>query len=167
MFLAFYWAVFRHWNCLYWRQSADVQGPVAGQHPSNHACIVFDEIPTSSLDLPPTQRSCGRLVLVSCDKAPTISITHSFHTCRIQYQGFAQHIVPMSIWSYAERGNQISGAPGPNRETLDVTIDIIEFVSDKCRLKTSQNTSLAKQVRPAAYKYYSMFRVALFGTCCR
>lgn len=167
MFLAFYWAVFRHWNCLYWRQSADVQGPVAGQHPSNHACIVFDEIPTSSLDLPPTQRSCGRLVLVSCDKAPTISITHSFHTCRIQYQGFAQHIVPMSIWSYAERGNQISGAPGPNRETLDVTIDIIEFVSDKCRLKTSQNTSLAKQVQPAAYKYYSMFRVALFGTCCR
>ena len=87
MFLAFYWAVSRHWDCLYWRQSADVQGPVAGQHPSNHACIVFDEIPTSSLDLPPTQRSCGRLVLVSCDKAPTISITHSFHTltCRIQY----------------------------------------------------------------------------------
>ena len=148
MFLAFYWAVSRHWDCLYWRQSADVQGPVAGQHPSNHACIVFDEIPTSSLDLPPTQRSCGRLVLVSCDKAPTISITHSFHTltCRIQYDSpkLPTHRTYRTYRTYEHLIIRRTRKPNfgctraqpRNTRRHDRQIDIIEFVSDKCRLKT-------------------------------
>ena len=165
MFLAFYWAVSRHWDCLYWRQSADVQGPVAGQHPSNHACIVFDEIPTSSLDLPPTQRSCGRLVLVSCDKAPTISITHSLHTltCRIQYDSPNTSY----LWASDHTPNaetKFRMHQGPTRETLDVTIDIIEFVSDKCRLKTLH---WQNRCNPQHINIILLFRVALFGTCCR